>query len=82
MQETPRFSTGMIRGYFGGEPPEDFWRLLAFYASVSAVSSIPWAYYHHPVELESRKKHVSEVLLWFDNMNSVVPSWYLKEYAP
>ena len=80
MQETPHFSTGMIRGYFGGEPPEDYWRVLAFYTSIGAISSIPWAYYRFPDELESRIKHNADVLKWFDNMNNPMPTWYLKNF--
>lgn len=80
MQETPHFSTGLIRGYFNGEPPEDYWRILAFYTSIGAISAIPWAYYHFPDELESRKKLVTDVLHWFENMNNYVPKWYLRDY--
>lgn len=80
MQETPHFSTGMIRGYFNGEPPEDYWRVLAFYTSIGAISSIPWAYYRFPNELESRIKHIADVLKWFDNMNNPMPTWYLKNF--
>ena len=78
MKETPHFSTGLIHGYFDGEPPEDYWILLAFYTSIGSLSAIPWAYYRFPDLMKSRQEHISDVLCWFNNMNSPVPTWYLK----
>lgn len=79
MQETPHFSTGMIRGYFDGEPPEEYWSILAFYTSVGAISAIPWAYYGFPDKLGSITNLCADVLKWFDNMRNPVPTWYLKD---
>jgi len=78
MQATPHFSTGLIQGYFSGQPPEDFWPILALYTSISAISAIPWAYYSFPSELESCINHCANVLEWFDNMKNPVPTWYTK----
>ena len=33
----PHFTTGQIHGYFDGEPPEEFWRILALYLSTGAL---------------------------------------------
>jgi len=81
LKETPHFSTGFIRGYFGGEPPEDYWRILAFYESIGAISSIPWAFYHQPKFLEQCINSVEKVLANFNNMQSHVPMGYLKGYG-
>ena len=35
---SPHFATGQIHGYFDGEPPEDFFKLLALYSSVLLLS--------------------------------------------
>lgn len=81
MQKTPKhFSTGVIQGYFEGEPPNEYWRALAFYQSIRAISSIPWAYYQQPGFLESLIERVAEVVTWYDNMNNTVPTWYLKDF--
>lgn len=32
---SPHFATGQLRGYFCGEPPMEFWRLLAFYIAAT-----------------------------------------------
>jgi len=80
MQQTPHFSTGMIHGYFKGGAPEEYWPVLALYMSIGAVSSIPWAYYHHPDLLNEMVQNISEIIKWFDNMQNPVPTWYLKDF--
>ncbi|MDD4495905.1 MAG: phosphotransferase, partial [Eubacteriales bacterium] len=80
MRNTSHFSTGMLRGYFNGEPPEEYWRILALYISIGGISAITWAYYHHPELLESRKNYTADVLKWYDNMQTIKPSWYLIDF--
>ena len=77
----PYYATGQIHGYFGGEPPEDFWRLLAFYMSVGSLMGIPWAYYNYPDLLDSIVEANINILRWFDNMKNPVPTWYCKDFA-
>jgi serine/threonine-protein kinase len=74
------YAIGEIYGYFDGEPPEDFWRLFAYYATVSAITAIVWTKYEAPEELPVRLQACLDVLRWFDNFNRVVPTWYLQEY--
>lgn len=76
----PHFATGLIRGYFEGEPSAEFWRLLAFYLSAGALMLVVWAFYLQQDELEYSIKNVNDVLCWFDNMNNPVPTWYLKDF--
>lgn len=75
----PHFVTGLIRGYFGGEPPLQFWKLLAYYLAVGAVIMVPWAYYLQKDELPYAVKHVKDVLRWFDNFRRDVPEWFCPE---
>ncbi len=42
-QAAPAFASGMIDGYFSGEVPMVFWKLLALYISSNTLSSLPWA---------------------------------------
>jgi len=72
----PAFTSGQIHGYFGGEPPEEFWRLLAFYLSAGALMLVSWAYYIQKDQMEYCLNHVKEVLHWHDNMQNPVPTWY------
>jgi aminoglycoside phosphotransferase (APT) family kinase protein len=74
----PCFTTGLIRGYFRGEPPIDFWKLLAFYLAAGALMLVPWAYYSQHEELMYATQHVKDVLSWFDNFNTIMPRWYIQ----
>ncbi len=74
--EYPGFAKGQIDGYFEGNPPEKFWKLLALYISVSAITSIVWAKYFAQEELENIMSLNRNVLMWYDNMRNPVPAWY------
>ncbi len=75
---SPSFTSGQINGYFENKPPKDFWVLFAYYLAASAITSIVWAKYFAPERLGSILQLNKDVLLWFDNMQNPVPSWYLK----
>ena len=77
---SPYFATGQLRGYFGGEPPIEFFRLLAFYISNNTLSSIYWAIPFGQGEVDTMMKQTQDVLRWFDNMQNPVPIWYLKDF--
>ena len=70
------FSSGMIDGYFSGNPPREFWILLAYYLSVSAITSVVWAKYFAPDELDNILELNYNVLSWFDDMKNPIPIWY------
>ncbi|MCL2528158.1 MAG: phosphotransferase [Defluviitaleaceae bacterium] len=76
---SPHFATGQIRGYFGGEPPIEFFKLLAFYISSNTLSSIYWAIPFGQADVDIMMKQAQDVLGWFDNMQNPVPTWYLKD---
>lgn len=46
------YSTGLLCGYFGGEPPKEFWDIYTYYMFTKALASIVWMKYHKPDELE------------------------------
>ena len=77
---SPHFATGQLRGYFGGEPPIEFFKLLAFYIASNTLSSIYWAVPFGPSDLDTMMKQAQDVLEWFDNMQNPVPTWYLKDF--
>jgi len=77
---SPHFATGQLRGYFGGEPPLEFFKLLAFYISSNTLSSIYWAIPFGQSDLDTMMKQSQDVLRWYDNMNNPVPTWYLGGY--
>ena len=75
-QLSPRFASGMVDGYFGGETPLDFWKLLALYISSNALSALPWAVDFGEKEISVMQRQGAEILGWYDNMNRIVPRWY------
>jgi len=75
----PFFAVGQLHGYFGGEPPEEFWNIFALYFSVGALMNVGWTNEKNRAELENSIKAVGDVLLWFDGMRSSVPAWYFKK---
>ncbi len=76
---SPYFATGQLRGYFDGEPPPEFFKLLAFYISSNTLSSIYWAIPFGKSDLDIMMKQANDVLNWFDNMQNPIPTWYLKD---
>lgn len=76
---SPHFATGQLRGYFGGEPPTEFWRLLAFYIAGNTLSSIYWAIPFGKSDIDIMMKQSQDVLKWYDNMKNPVPAWYLAD---
>ncbi|NYB74326.1 phosphotransferase [Sedimentibacter hydroxybenzoicus DSM 7310] len=78
--EFPAFASGQIDGYFNYNPPEEFWKLLAYYLSVSAITSIVWSKYFAPDRMNSILKLNKDILYWFDDMKNTVPIWYKSEF--
>lgn len=77
---SPYFATGQLHGYFNGEPPKDFFKLLAVYVVILVLPLMSsWA-----VTSEFGRnvtiKLSQDVLKWFDNMQNPVPTWYLRDF--
>ena len=77
-QAAPAFASGMVDGYFDGEVPMDFWKLLALYICSNTLSSLPWAIPFGEQEIQVMRKQAAQVLQWYDGMKNVVPTWYQK----
>ena len=75
---SPYFASGMVDGYFGGDAPEEFWRLLALYIGSNTLSSVPWAIPFGEGQIRIMLDQARDVLTWYDGMTRVVPSWYVK----
>ncbi len=77
---SPYFATGQLQGYFNGEPPLEFFKLLTFYIASNTLSSIYWAVPFGQSDLDTMMKQAQDVLEWFDDMKNPVPTWYLKNF--
>ncbi len=73
---SPEFATARIQSYFGGQPSEEFFRLLALYISVNAISSLPWAIPFGPAEIAVMQEQAATILSWYDRMQDPIPAWY------
>ena len=70
------FSTGLLHGYFGEEPSEDFFRLMALYIGANQLGGFAWAKAYGNKELQTQKNQTNQVMDWYDDFQEVVPSWY------
>jgi len=75
-QAAPAFASGIVDGYFDGDVPMAFWKLLALYISSNTLSSLPWAIPYGVGEIQVMRKQAAQVLEWYGGMKNVVPSWY------
>lgn len=74
------FATGQLNGYFGGRPPIEFFKLLAFYIASNTLSSIYWAIPFGQREIDTMMKQSQDVLQWFNDMQNPVHTWYLQDF--
>ena len=73
---SPLFATGMINGYFDNDEPMEFWELLALYISSNTLSSVPWAIPFGEEQIQVMVNQAKDVLSWYDDMKTPVPTWY------
>lgn len=76
-QISPMFATGLINGYFPKGVPEDFFNMMALYIASNQLGSIPWAIPFGKEQVQVMLDQVAEVLEWYDNFKTTVPSWYV-----
>ena len=75
-QAAPYFASGMVDGYFDGNVPEEFWKLLALYISSNTLSSVSWAIPFGQDEINTMINQAKDVLFWYDGMKNSIPKWY------
>lgn len=73
---SPRFASGRIDGYFNGQVPEAFFRLLALYVASNTLSSIYWAIPFGQTEVDTMMTQAADVLEFYHGMENPVPKWY------
>jgi len=78
-QVSPSFASGMIDGYFDHKVPDLFWKLLAIYILNNIVGALSWAVPYGAEEISVMQHQAKEILEWYDDMNQIIPSWYLNK---
>jgi serine/threonine-protein kinase len=71
------FYTGLLNGYFGGAPPCEFFSLFSFYLAYDALAALCDTSVGEQGEPDDSRRHMENILRWFDNMQNPVPAWYL-----
>ncbi|MDD4495350.1 MAG: phosphotransferase [Eubacteriales bacterium] len=76
------YFTGMINGYFSDNPPREFFDALSYYYACDALSALCYTFtgMENGYSPDDGKRHMENILRWFDNMNNPVPTWYLKDF--
>lgn len=72
------FATGQLYRYFVGEPPIEFFTLLALYISSNQLGALAFAYENDKNDIDFTLEQNEVILGWYDNMNTVIPSWFKK----
>lgn len=72
------FASGRINGYFNHEVPDVFFRVMALYIASNQLSAIHWAIPFGQEEIDIMLERAGNVLDWYDEFRTYVPSWYLK----
>ena len=79
-EAAPEFARGTVDGYFEDEEiPEEFWKLILVYICRNMLSSLPWAIPFGKGEVEVMRNQAKNILSWYDDMKTVIPSWYRKD---
>lgn len=70
------FSIGQIHGYFNGEPPLEFWNILAMYVAYSSLYSIVWAEKFGENDINGMKKRCIAAFNDYNKFKTLIPKWY------
>ena len=73
------FHSGLIKGYFHGDPPNEFFDLFSYYLAYDALAALCDTSVHNQGEPEVGRRHMENILRWLDNMQNHVPTWYLSK---
>lgn len=70
------FSIGQIHGYFDGEPPLEFWNILAIYVAYTSLNSIIWAEKFGEDGIDGMKNRCIKAFNDYNKFKTVIPNWY------
>jgi aminoglycoside phosphotransferase (APT) family kinase protein len=70
------FAQGQIEGYFGGDVPELFFRLMALYSALDAHFAITWAIPFGEKEIEETLRRSQSTFDDYRGFETYIPVWY------
>ncbi len=71
------FAAGKLEGYFGGPPPEAFWKRQALYVAYTSLYSIKWSIPYGAADVQDMMARCRLALSDYDHFRRTVPGWYL-----
>jgi serine/threonine-protein kinase len=74
------FLTGLFNGYFDGEPPYEFFKILVYYHAFNALANLGQIAESQGEQRANHIKHLENTMRWFDDFKNIVPSWYIKNF--
>jgi aminoglycoside phosphotransferase (APT) family kinase protein len=74
---SPEYARGQVTGYFGGEPPDDFWQLYNLYVAMVLPAHIVWTQQHYPQDLRASLELIEIITSTHDFEDGEAPAWWL-----
>lgn len=73
------FFIALFKGYFGGEPPHEFFQMIKYYYGSNALGALCDIAESQDSKREQHIKSFENVVKCFGDFTNDVPSWYLKD---
>lgn len=70
------FARGRLKGYFGGEPPEEFWKRQALYVAYTSLFSILWSIPFGSADIEGMIVRCRQAMEDYGHFTTWIPRWY------
>lgn len=70
------FAKGRLKGYFGGEPPGEFWKRQALYVAYTSLFSIQWAIPFGSEDIGGMIMRCRQALEDYSHFTTWIPRWY------
>ena len=72
---SPVFAAAQVRGYWGGDVPEWFWRRLRSYTALHQLEIIGWRGMTRDHDSFVERQHDS-IMYYYDGMRELIPTWF------
>ncbi|MDO5521959.1 MAG: phosphotransferase [bacterium] len=76
VKKSKAFAAGQLHGYFNGEPPLWFWRVLSVYVAHASLYSIVWATKFEQKDIDNMTAICMSTLEHYQYFTRIIPTWY------
>ncbi len=74
------FASGRINGYFNGDVPDSFFKLMALYIGSNQLSSVPWAIKFGQTQVDIMIEQAQKIIKSYNGFQTYIPNWYVPNY--